>query len=276
MNCKNCDTLLSEKDKFCPNCGAKVVKVRLTFKRLLKELTTNVFSWDNRYFITLKTLIMKPELILSSYINGVRKKFTNPLSYLAICAAIGALMLNILKEPYLELVEGQTFSLMETIASAVGDPEEIYDEDNPFSDPTSEEQMEGQHKVNLFMLQHFYLMSFLFLPFYTLISKIVYRKPYNFTEHLVFNAYLQGTLIVLNILLIVFSMLLLPSLFWWFYPMSMIFYIYAFTRFYRHNFGQVLLKILKFIGVLLLILFIYAIVIIVIGVIVAIKEGKFQ
>ncbi len=272
MNCKNCNTHLAEQDKFCSNCGGKIVNARLTFKGLLKELSTNIFSWDNRFFVTLKNLLIKPELVLGSYISGVRKKFTNPLSFLAICAAIGALMLNILKDPYLEVLQEQTMSLIEGMTSYAGDAEEIYDDDNPFKDPTSDDQVEGQRQVNLFMLQHFYLISFLFLPFYTLISKIVYRKPYNFAEHLVFNGYLQGTMIIANLFLIGLSLLIKPSLFWLFYPLTIIYYLYAFARFYKHNFQQILLKFLKFIGVLLLILLIYLIIVIIIAVIAAVKS----
>lgn len=274
MSCKNCKTHLSEQDKFCPSCGAKIIKARLTLKGLIKELSSNVFSWDNKYLLTLLKLLIKPEIVLKSFVEGVRKKFTNPLSYLAICAAIGALLLNIFKEPYLELIEAQTKQVVEAMTSMAGDPEEIYDEDNPFGNPSSEEQVKGQREVNTFMIQHFYLMSFLFLPFYTLISRIVYRKPYNFAEHLVFNAYLQGSMIVANIFLIALSIIINPSLFWLFYPLTMVYYLYSFTRFYKHNVGQVVLKILKFIGVMLIVLVIYLLVLIVIGIVAAIRSGK--
>ena len=37
MNCKTCDNLLEDQDKFCSNCGAKIVHDRLSFKGTMEE-----------------------------------------------------------------------------------------------------------------------------------------------------------------------------------------------------------------------------------------------
>lgn len=60
MECKNCDTDLSDQYKYCRECGAKVINERITFRKLLGEAFNQTFGWDNKFFITLKTLITRP------------------------------------------------------------------------------------------------------------------------------------------------------------------------------------------------------------------------
>ena len=50
-----------------------------------------------------------------------------------------------------------------------------------------------------FILRNFNIITFLFLPFYALLSKLTYTKPHNFGEHIVINSYILGTTMFLTL-----------------------------------------------------------------------------
>ena len=74
--CKNCNSELV--GLYCSECGQKNSQL-LSIKETLKEFTDNVFSFDTRFFITLKYLITKPGLLTTEYWLGRRTKYLPPL-----------------------------------------------------------------------------------------------------------------------------------------------------------------------------------------------------
>ena len=74
--CKNCNYELV--GLYCSECGQKNSQL-LSIKETLKEFTDNVFSFDTRFFITLKYLITKPGLLTTEYWLGRRTKYLPPL-----------------------------------------------------------------------------------------------------------------------------------------------------------------------------------------------------
>lgn len=63
---------------YCSECGQKDSQL-LSIKEILKEFSDNVFSFDTRFFITLKYLITKPGLLTTEYWLGRRTKYLPPL-----------------------------------------------------------------------------------------------------------------------------------------------------------------------------------------------------
>lgn len=94
MTCKNCNSQLKSEQLFCDNCGSKVIRKRITVKNLSSDLASNVFGWDNKFFLTLRMLILKPHVILKEYIEGARKKYMNPFTLLGLGAAIALFVFN--------------------------------------------------------------------------------------------------------------------------------------------------------------------------------------
>lgn len=74
--CKNCNSELV--GLYCSECGQKNSQL-LSIKEILKEFSDNVFSFDTRFFITLKYLITKPGLLTTEYWLGRRTKYLPPL-----------------------------------------------------------------------------------------------------------------------------------------------------------------------------------------------------
>ncbi len=74
--CKNCNSELV--GLYCSECGQKNTEL-LSVKAIVKEFADNVFSFDSRFFITLKYLIIKPGFLTKEYWAGRRTTYLSPL-----------------------------------------------------------------------------------------------------------------------------------------------------------------------------------------------------
>lgn len=92
MACKNCNNVISEQDNFCNDCGAQIIKHRLTLKYLFSEFYQSFFSIDsNKPLRTFVDLFKKPEDVIGGYINGVRKEYVHAFGYFTIAVTITTL-----------------------------------------------------------------------------------------------------------------------------------------------------------------------------------------
>ena len=78
-NCANCNHTLSDEDKYCPICGQKALPEHLTFKYFIHEFLNNYFSFDSKFFNTVKYLILKPSFLSCEFIKGRRVGYINPI-----------------------------------------------------------------------------------------------------------------------------------------------------------------------------------------------------
>ena len=79
MNCKNCNKPLNAIQKFCDDCGAKIIQNRLTPKVLAAQVNEQFISIDNKFLRTFIDLFKNPEIVIDGYINGTRKKHIDVL-----------------------------------------------------------------------------------------------------------------------------------------------------------------------------------------------------
>lgn len=100
MNCKNCQSPQRTDFNFCPACGARVVQNRLTFKQLTYDITERYFNVDNTFVKTIVQLFKRPEEVIESYINGVRRRYLNPISHLGIALTLSGLQLFVMKKVF--------------------------------------------------------------------------------------------------------------------------------------------------------------------------------
>jgi len=260
MNCKNCQDPLENDAQFCDNCGAKVNTNRITFKFLLAELFAQM-GLESLYFSTLKKMFTAPQDVLNEYLTGVRKRYVNPFAYLAVGAALSLLVFNFFAEDYmaiqssvnkaklieLQQVANRDLSLVSNVSAV-----ELQQLKN--QQQTAKLQLQFQDQWSKLLLKYLNLITFLFLPVFALISKWTYRKPYNYGEHIVMNAYLQGTTMYISIITFFIAMVSHPLV----YTLSMLiyilYYLFAFSNLYNHSFKTSILKLFRFIGVLIIVL----------------------
>ncbi len=78
-NCLNCGEMID--GSFCKNCGQRTIdNLDRSMKRLLGEFFGNIFFLDNRFFLSLRYLILKPGLMTREFLDGKRKKFISPVT----------------------------------------------------------------------------------------------------------------------------------------------------------------------------------------------------
>ncbi len=97
MKCKNCQDTLRTDYIYCPSCGAKVIERRLTFKGLASDVVERIFNMENNVFKTIGHMTVKPELVITSYVNGTRRKYLNPLNYLTLAIALSGVLFYFMK-----------------------------------------------------------------------------------------------------------------------------------------------------------------------------------
>ena len=120
MNCKNCDDKLRTGFSYCPNCGSKVVRNRLTTKSLAYDFLERYFNLDNTFLNTIWHMVIKPENVCGGYIYGLRKKYLNPVSMLAISLTLSGFILFLMKKIAWSSINFSKISYVKTSSGGVG------------------------------------------------------------------------------------------------------------------------------------------------------------
>ena len=111
MNCKNCNTEITEKINYCPQCGARIIKNRLTPTILVNQLNEEVLSLDNKFLATFIDLFKRPERVIDGFIFGLRKRYLNVITYYAISLSLLGLQIFILKSFFPEFLDSQSMPM---------------------------------------------------------------------------------------------------------------------------------------------------------------------
>lgn len=184
MNCRNCNNTLKETQKFCDECGAKVIKNRLKPKVLAQQVNEQFISIDNKFLRTFIDLFRKPEAVIVGYIQGTRKKYIDVLQYFAIALTIAGIQVFLMNTFFKESLEFQN-GFMEGFNYGSGGKE------NPLKDFNFDIFTKYQSLLYIFTIP--------FSAFGTWFAYYLIReRKYNFTEHLVINLYYYAQYIIIT------------------------------------------------------------------------------
>ena len=235
ISCKNCEHVLSETDYFCSECGAKVIRNRLTLKNLWHDFSERFLNYDNVFFKTIRHLFTQPEEVIESYIQGTRKKYLNVFNYFAISLTVTGFL---------------TFIFLKFYPNVFTDAMDVFN---------SSQQSEAQKQLFSSFLASFMdfqsLIYLMIIPLLALISKIVFYnyKKYNYTEHTVIYLYAYShTVVLLNVMYLLCILLYSPALKYFVIfsiPLSTFYIAYILKRLFNLSFKQIFLKSLLFIVV---------------------------
>lgn len=187
-NCKNCGSPLSLDQRFCAACGAKRMYNRLNTRNLLEDFSERFLNIENAFLKTFFALFKKPEDVIDGYVQGVRKRYMSAFSYFAVALTLGSVYIFLFRNWF----------LMET------DYMEFFSGMNQGASTTN---LKSSEKYINYFLDYNSFFSFILIPFYAIISKLVFwnYKKYNFIEHVVIYLYAYSqTQIITNVLLILF------------------------------------------------------------------------
>lgn len=233
MKCKNCEIALIETANYCNNCGARVIRNRLTFKNLLAQAGEEFFNYDNKLLKTLIDLVKKPEVVIGSYIDGIRKKYINPVSFFAISLAITGISIFIMSR----------FKDQLDLSKLGGSAGKFYNQENR----ALQESM-----MNL-IFDYGSLFSYLYIPFMTVLSFITFfNKRYNFTEHIVLYLYSFSFTSILSFFIMFIPLFAINPSEYFSYAyynllLILLYNSYALIRIFKLTFWQFFLKLLIFI-----------------------------
>ncbi len=233
MNCKNCHTEIQEQDDYCKSCGGKVIRNRLTLKNLFEHLSETFFNYDNKLLKTITALFKQPRLVIDSYVNGVRKRYINPISFFGLALTLSGLSTFIIRKFYLKYL----------ILSISGTDDKV------------------QETIQTFVLDYNSLIYSILIPFLATISFIVFRKKkYNYTEHIVLFFYTMSLFSMASVFVSQIILLINPS----YYQATsaillfllVIYHCSLFKRLFNLSLKQLILKTLLFL-ILFFILYIF-------------------
>ncbi|MEP2689382.1 DUF3667 domain-containing protein [Maribacter dokdonensis] len=268
MSCKNCSSALVHQSFYCNQCGAKIVSERITIKRILEDAFQNYIGWDNKYLVTITYLILRPGVLLREYYSGTRKKFLNPFAFLTIGMAINLFVFNSFDEEFISVMNDFNKSQLDWYAEVIG---------GPFTNEEFQsEQLTKSAESSKFMLKYFNILVILLLPVYTLMAFLIYRKPYNYAEHIVANCYIQGFSMLTTSLIFFIAIWIHPSLYLLIYPLLILYYTYVYGKLYKLTIGQSILKIILFLAILTGSILAVAIISVLIGIAIAYILGNFK
>lgn len=221
MNCKNCNKALKDTQKFCDECGAKVIQNRLTPKVLAAQVNEQFLSIDNKFLKTFIDLFKNPEDVICGYINGTRKRYIDVLQYFAVSLTLAGIQVFLMTTFFRDAL-GFDKEFTETIQSMPGQ------ENNPFAG--IEYDMFTKYQGLIYILT---------VPFSALGTWLAYHitgdRKLNYTEHLVLNLYYSGQIIIITAVfsilfllfglnyIIVSTILTLPTFIYFFYVLKKVF-----------------------------------------------------
>lgn len=252
MNCRNCNSTLSQEQRFCSNCGEMTKAKRLTVKSLVGLFFSNLLSYDNKFLKTFRNLTTKPDDVIDSYIYGFRRKYVNVISYLGLAITLIGIQFFVLRRFFPELL----------IADSLTAPESFKVNNEVFD-------------MNVFLDSYYEyqgLLTVLLIPLYAIASRVLFfdSKKYNVAEHFVINIYTNAHFFIIWFIL---TMLTLPlninyNLFSQFALIPMIVYMtYTFKRLYNiKTFDALARVILYFIIVFVVMIAIFIVAAIIYGI----------
>ena len=228
--CLNCHKTLSKEASFCSSCGAKVITERVTLKKMLSDVAETIFGWDNKYFFTLRSLVLKPHTVLEDYVSGVRKRYVHPFTFLIIGATLVLFTFTFFLDSFMGNLEAFNMQLVERYKGiGIKDPD-----------------LERVDQVQAEILKYFNLVTLLLIPLYSLFTYTIYRKTYNYAEHLVFNSYIQGAGFVIALIFFYLSLATHPMVYSITTFATWSLHAYVFGKLYRLGVGTSILKLILF------------------------------
>ncbi|WP_243744215.1 DUF3667 domain-containing protein [Zeaxanthinibacter enoshimensis] len=145
----------------------------MNFKNLWQDIAERYFNLDNSITLTFIHLITQPEVVISGYIGGLRKKYLNPISYLGIALTLAGLLLFLLQKFFQDQMS--------------------YD---IFNSGVREETMNKMMDVVMDISSFVFL---LYIPVFSIAGRLTFnKKDYVLTEHIITFLYIMAQWSILS------------------------------------------------------------------------------
>lgn len=169
MECKNCGQ--HAEGKFCSHCGQRTEVGRITFRSLLGEVSEGVFKVNQDFLNTLMGLFLRPGISLQAFLEGRRKQYVKPITYVLTLSTFYFLVTQFTGQNtwFDDLVSGFMEGALERNKDATAPP------------------------LLIWLSNNYAYAALLLLPVFSLASSLAFRKlGKNYFEHIVINSYITG------------------------------------------------------------------------------------
>jgi len=157
-NCLNCGSVLESSSHFCPQCGQKADTHRLNFHHIWHDLVHAFTHADKGIFPLIWQLAFKPGIVAREYVEGKRKKYFNPFTFVILIVGFASVILI----------------------------------NSGFTNFNSGSRMPA-NPISPFLDKHVNLLIFLNIPLLAMFNRLLFRRDKtNFSENLVLAAFTSG------------------------------------------------------------------------------------
>jgi len=172
--CRNCGEYIEK--KYCTHCGQKHEEHRIHIGTLLHDIPHAVFHVDHGFFFNVRQLFLRPGFAIRDYLEGRRKPFFHPITYLAILLVFNLFAVKVTNLHYYDEQE----LLMMT--------------------PKEAEFIKAYDASQWWFLEHTYLYMLVAIPVCTAFCYYFFRlfkQKFNFAENAIILMFIiaQGVLI---------------------------------------------------------------------------------
>jgi hypothetical protein len=177
--CLDCGAVLT--DRFCAHCGQPADTHRITLKHLLlHDLPHSVWHVDKGLAFTFWQMLTRPGLTIRGYLAGQRTRQFRPVSYLLLLVGLAGLVMSAFQANLQQ-------AMLDAQSVGAGSP--------------SQGMMAVVIERYLSLcMKHPSLMQLVLLPLNALVAWWLLRRAgYNYAEVLLANAFIVGTITVLNL-----------------------------------------------------------------------------
>lgn len=176
--CVSCGgSLLGE---FCHGCGQRVQAGRLTVRGIAAHLVTDAFDLNRGLLFTAAALFRRPGEAVREYLAGATVRYTNPVKYLLVLAALSVLMMVRLSvfETQLEMIPG-------------------------IDSQESAHAQQIRAELTAWISRHMNLLMIAGVPVIAWLSGRIFRSAgFTYAEHLVFNVFAYAQMCLLSLLVL--------------------------------------------------------------------------
>ncbi len=234
---------------FCSFCGQDTKSKRASISTLVSDFISTYFSFESKFFVTFKTLILSPGFLSIEYISGKRVKYLSPIRLYIFTSFVFFLLNSFLPETVQN--DDEVNSVLDII---IDDKQEVDQTIIDSKDIRVEKnnQMEDNFFENL-ADSKLPILLFFFIPFLAFCLKLFFGF-YNrlFIDHLIFAIHIQTFFFILLILVdIIDSFHQISFIELYFLSFYLFYLIFSAKNFYEKSLLQ---SILRALGVLLLFL----------------------
>ncbi|MFC3093857.1 DUF3667 domain-containing protein [Alteromonas sediminis] len=211
QHCKNCGDVVTK--TFCPDCGQRNRAERLSLKAILVDIPSQWLSLDKGFFYTFLLQFKAPGQVARRYVQGERIKFTSPLTYYLIGAAVQLLMLFFSAEQ----LKSELISKLSSSTEQLAQLQQIYGDNaaNIYADVYISVINQGYTYLGF---------VFLCLPFAFMVWAFSrrHRAAYNGAETLIFSFYTMGHFVMTTGLM---GFITVRYFYTYHAPLSLVFYL---------------------------------------------------